>query len=697
MKLKGINPFEQHVEKVLVGAMGVVCLGLVSMQFLYQPNVLKLSGEPKPVTPGRAFDTAERQARALESKLTTVSPKLPDAKPIDLLQRFEASVKGEVAPQTRLAGTWPGVQIQTGATTDRTDGLRIAAVRVPGPSKPDAVSILTTIDPFEAAAIPALAAMLPKAQPFDTPAVTLECTFDPKSLVAALEADPDGSGPARAMSPAWWRGQVELLAVRVEREEMTSSGGWTNLTELPPLPGRVNLLENLQEQAVRMRDMELVVQDASRFASEIRRPAFYRTIAGPEWLTPADARAQEGKDEIRKEIDKQLRKRESTLEAIGKLDGAGGGGPPPRQPGSTGGGKGGAGGEGRQPGNTGDANQQAIQRRRDRLMRELEEIDGQLRQLGYDPQNPGEGQRPAMTEPQVTPPLLEDTAVRLWAHDLTATPGKTYRYRVRVVINNPAFGRGPALDAESRPLADQHTTLGEPSAWSDPVEVDALQAFFVTSASEGGEGLLAGTRASAEVYAFYYGFWRKGTVSLEPGDSIRATARLPEKLFLIDVNAAGAAPPGGEAPPPPPSGPRGREGLPPPPGAQPGPEGPRPAWLTPVRAELPIAMDVVLLDVARQPSGGAPAGLAGSPSVRYESLFRAASGDIEVRQSETDRSSAKYQRVSDSARQGESQGEPEVKPNEGVPPPGEGPAPRPGKAPTPPKDPGGGGGGGGGG
>ena len=47
--------------------------------------------------------------------------------------------------------------------------------------------------------------------------------------------------------------------------------------------------------------------------------------------------------------------------------------------------------------------------------------------------------------------LLENADIRVYAHDMSAVPGKVYRYRVRVVCNNPYFGKDIMLRIESAP------------------------------------------------------------------------------------------------------------------------------------------------------------------------------------------------------------------------------------------------------
>lgn len=692
MKLKGVNFFEAHIEKIVLGVVGLIFLGVVAMQFLHQPNLVRI--ERDVLSPRDAFKPAERMAEQLESRISRLDPDLPVGREIDMLPRFIASLERQVAPSQRLAGRWPVVEIRGGSDVGGAEGLKIALPQVPAPRKPVADVYLGTIDPWEVQASPELAALLPKEQPYDVRAVTVEATYNARTLLAALERDPDGPGELMALNPGWWRGLVEILAVRLEREELLPGGHWSNLVELPLPPGRQSILSMIDDSVTRTRDMEVIVAEASRNAAEIRRPSFYSRIAGAEWVPPTEAAAARARGMARTETEQLQAKRADVQREISRLEGLLGTGPrrqETRRDSGPGGRdpRSGAPQQQQQQGLTGP--QLTMQRRLERLYRDLDELDEQLRKLGHDPV--GEAPVGAMfgqEPPQI--PLLENDAVRLWTFDISAKPGKTYRYRMRVVINNPAFGRGAAMHESSKPLAEQRIIIGEPSPWTDPVHVDPETHFFITTATEGSATMMGGPRATAEVFHFYYGFWRRGTVSLEPGDRIRAMAKLPENLLIFDLPEE----PSGPTPPPP-------AGLPPgimPPGAVQPPGGPSPGLppgARPVPKEIPVVSDAILLDVSRVPGASAGRGLAPT-TPRFQVILRNESGELEVRQPDIDRASEAYQRLAMSARQGETQGQPKPEPEAAEPPPGpRGPRGREPEPTPPPRGPGGGGGGGGGG
>ena len=688
MKLKGVNIFEAHVEKLVLGVVALIFLGVVAMQFLSQPNRIQIPQSQEKLAPRDAFKPAERLAEQLDARMTRIDPDLPEGREFDMLPRFIAALEQPVAPSKRLAGRWPAVEIAGGADVGGTEGLKIALPRIPGPVQPVADVYLGTIDPWEAQASPELAAMLPPQQPFDVRAVTVEATYNARQLLAALERDPDGAGELLPLNPGWWRGLVEILAVRLEREELLPSGEWTNLVELPLPPGRASILGMIDESITRTRDMEVVVAEASRQASEVRRPPFYARIAGADWVPPTESAAARARGLARSESETLLARRQELQRDAARIEARIGAGPrqteQQRQPGPGGG----RDVRGTPPQEQRDPNESSavrtMRRTLERIYGQIDEVDAQLRALGHDPS--GAAQPGAMTGLEPTPqtPLLEDQAVRLWTFDLTAKPGATYRYRMRIVVNNPAFGRGAALHESVKPLAETRVILSEPSPWTDPITVDPESRFFITTASDGGANLMGGPRATAEVFTFYYGFWRKGSISLEPGDRIRAVAKLPDNLLIFDAVEAA---PGGQPPPPPPGA------VPPAPGQQAPslPPGARPA-----AKEVTAMTDVILLDVSSVPGASIGRGLA-PPTPKFQAILRNSYGELEIRQPDQDRASEIYARLTASAKQGETQGQPVPEPEPTQPPPGPGRTPRPEPEPSRPPPGGGGGGGGGGG
>lgn len=707
MKLIGGQIVEQHIEKIVLAVAMVIFLLVLAMQFLYEPNLVKVGNGP-PQPPDKAFVQVEREARALDGKLRSAkTPELDEEakqrlqQTLSRLEGFDHVLAQAVSPRPVLKASMGKVaHVEGGESTEKLTGNPVAMVSVPAPAATVAYSHRATIDPREVIDHPELRQVLPPEQPYDMTAVSVGVMFDGKALRAKLMEDPDGpEGEVRPMPSVWWRNATEILAVEGEREELGPDGRWVNRISLDPMPGRERVVGKIDEGVKRFEDLAPVVAEAQLRKKEIQRPAFYKQIAGPEWVEPADAvvggELDEAQLEINKVLDKiktvklTIRRTEKAIELAGQRSrdiasrptGRGG-------EGGGGGGKGGGGGAGGRPGRTKDTSKDKSRSKVATLERKIEQLNVQLQDLMDQAREMGhvfEGDRMAgrmptdERDPSDYLPLFENDQVKLWMHDLEVEPGKTYRYRMRVVLNNPAFGRQAYLIDDQKALAEKPTLAGEWSAWTEPVEVLPDTCFFVTSASEGTG--LSGPRANVSMYKFYYGYWREASSMLEPGDTLLARAKLPEKGLWIwdeqklaqgaeekqDRGPRGGGGGGGRGVIPPERGGgrgvapgvgRGRD-VPPvrtkdkaenledevPEGAEPGPKA------------LELSLKLFLLDVARVPGEGSRSGSLGTSSrARYQAFLGGAPSGILRRLPDDDKATSLYQLVKASADLGRTQG-----------------------------------------
>lgn len=773
MKLKGIHPAEQNFDKILVGVLGVATLGIVATQFLIPVNNVKV-GTGQPLPPDRVFEPVEREAATLAQRLESREPKLPDHVPPGLGDSLTAVLNPvTVNPGTGLS---LGPQLALGGISASSGVIANASYAPPVPPAPEHIviaSFRSAIDPQEIVRTPGLAALVPQQQPFDKAAVSIEALFNGESFANWLQADPDGDGPMQAMPLSWWRDPqiqgrflIDIVGIEVQRETLRTADGVTPPGEtvemVQTLPGRFDGQAYWNEHVKSLGDVSMELTALEARGEEIRRPAYYASIAGFPWEPPSEVVPPEERGDRAREVE-GVRRQLSDLDARltrmrEQLGNAGGGRPnrddprarPPsgggnRSPGGSGMTPGGRSGGGRTPGSGGGggrntpppreenpqptANPEVLERQIERLEGERAKLIERLRGLGEKVD--GDTGVPA-SGGQVTPTIatLEDDQVRVWAHDIRVEPGAQYRYRVRVVMNNPLFGRG--LKEEQASLAEQKLIQSEWSEWSTPVEVDRDRYFFVTSAEDRSQ-VTGRPRASAELIVFYYGYYRSASVGLEPGDAITATVRLPANLKLADMEKLrekfkdqptmdpNTPPPAAPTPNPGrgPAGPSSRTpgGMSPgmTPGATPGPApaprdgrpgagqtGNNPAAEAPAAAEwmtidaedrVELSEDAVLLDVGRVAAAAAVP--AGGNTERFKAILRRASGELDVRVPEEDRASALYKRLNSSVRAGIAATAPAPAPIQERPTPA--PTPRPPEPPRPNPGRGGGGGGGGGG
>lgn len=663
-KNRQINPLEHHFEKLVLAGVSLVLLAVVAMQFLTQPNAVKV-GAAEAVPPDRVFDVVKREAEQLVGQMRSVNPELPEIPEQDVATRFGVVSELQAADGMALERLASSTTIASAAPDGGAfDAATVYAMpEAPVPAKIAAGTYRATVDPFVWASNEELRPYLPAQQPFDLAAVSIEGVVSGEALRQSLEQDPDGeSGPLRPLPLSWWRGNLDMLGVEVEREEMDEQGGWGGAAIISGMPGAASLLKNVRREGVTPAELERVSQQAEAMIRQVAQPGFPETIAGPEWVRPSESVEDAGAGEEDAEVARLKKRVESLQRQIAarrqRLEGIGG---------DTGAGlesRGGGGRGVRQGGREGGSDRDA--RERDRLQKDIETLERELKPLLEQLQSQGEDvpQETARGEEEPPlPPVMEAKDLPVWVHDVTAEPGKTYRYRMRVVLNNPLFGRGQFLSESQQAAAASPVLEGAWSGWSAPIAMEADRHFFVVSASQN-DALGSPPRASVEVYEFYYGYWRKGSTTLEPGDTVHARANLPDSLIIYDpakleelaaqnqtgrrdVPESG----GGRVLRPEGYNERGRieeTGEP-----EPTTEEELPPGATKAQPWLDLSVPAMLLDVTRLPG----------TEERFQAVLRTSNGGISVRDAAADRARALYRRLEDSARAGETQGQPRPDPN----------------------------------
>ncbi|QQS08150.1 MAG: hypothetical protein IPK69_09080 [Phycisphaerales bacterium] len=614
--MKRIGAFEQHVDKALLGVCGLAALGIMGYQILVKPNEIKVGTQQ--LSPESAMRPVEEKARTLLAKVESTNPPTIPEVSVDLSSRFEERMRGLGVTTNRLASLGDPPKAMKVSTVGPVADGEFVALNVPIPTGVIAATIQNTIDPREPKRYPELAAFLPAAQPMDKASVSIEATFSGTSLLEALESDPDGEGPALPLPRSWWsdplvpnRLLVNVIRFEVEREVVAVPAGVGvkvgETTTLSQIPGRFDGESSWKENVKSLGDVGGTLDRIAKHSEEIQRPKYYERIAGLAWDEPSSmaARAlmvdqQREIDRLKREltsIDKKILDIQERLKAAGAAAPLPGGRPtPPRDPRGGGGGGGGgglapAGGGGRAPGGGGGGgsarpprdpapavgNPAVLQQSLNREIAKRQKVVDRLRELGEDVG----GESVAPTSPQAAllgDAILNDSEVKMWAHDLTAVPGVTYKYRCRVVLNNPLFDQ--ALPEKSKRLGRESLVRSEWSGWSPAVTVDPNEYFAMTSAQTRDQ-LSSVPKGTAELFKFYYGWYRKATVSVEPGDPISGVVRLAGDFKAYDISKFNpATEPEGEKPSPAAPAPGGNQ----PGGLQPGglqPGGLQPGGLQP--------------------------------------------------------------------------------------------------------------------
>ncbi|MDH3584127.1 MAG: hypothetical protein OER86_07920, partial [Phycisphaerae bacterium] len=114
----------------------------------------------------------------------------------------------------------------------------------------------------------------------------------------------------------------------------------------------------------------------------------------------------------------------------------------------------------------------------------------------------------------------DEGVIKMYANDLGAQPGKTYRYRLRVAVINPLYLRLIDLPEEQEEKnKDRPLLYSGWSDWSREVTIERLNHFFVRSAQRD-------HTADVEVWRFYHGKWRNQEFKVAAGAPIGGPAEI---------------------------------------------------------------------------------------------------------------------------------------------------------------------------
>ncbi|MEZ6241466.1 MAG: hypothetical protein R3B57_00320 [Phycisphaerales bacterium] len=589
MKLKGINPIEKNIEKIVLGAVFVVLLAALAMQFLLKPNQVDVGGGRK-VPPENIYLELANEAQQLKGKIQDRSPSLPDVQKTDLLERYRTALRTSATgvdafpPLVQSVDVLGDVQV----IADISAGGPVMTPRVPAPTAPIAHSQWGTLDPYAVEASESLARLAPPQQPYDVPAVSVEGAFSGVELGKLLAASDEGRRPI----PGSWRRQVEIVRVDLERQRLDPvTGEWAKATSGTPLPTGYTPIGELVLDQADLSTMLRVASDARQNRPKVVQPRFAPLIAGPVWQPPKQAidslNAMNDINSLPRARFELAKAERALADLEGRKNAPATTRPQTSDPNPGGGGRLGSpsGGGGDRPGGGGASTRQNTQQTLDKRIAdardEVNKLRERVRTMESDQQQKQRDERAALDRP-----LFEQDSFRLWAHDFGVEPGATYRYRIRAVVNNPLFKKGAQLDPadpEQQSLTQQPLVLGDWSEWTSPVTVGADTYYFVTSASTEGQIGGSGPSASVEVYHMYYGHYRSDLTRLEPGDAIDVSVNLPDGFVTFNTAALDA------------QGMR-RYIQSPPAAGQPAPEG-----VVKVATEQGVALPAYLLEVSTLP------------------------------------------------------------------------------------------------
>jgi uncharacterized membrane protein YgcG len=583
MKLKGINAFEQHVEKIVLGVAVLGVVGIAAWQFLSAP-AFKVGRDTVP--PADVDRLLDRKAQALQTQLRGDSNiKIPSDDVPLAGPAFTERMAKPVSPVRSYARSSPsfnGMLVKSGgAAADvwyhepRFGPLTMLKVD-------QTADALTTESAKAAAEVSAIVKAefgsidAPKDVVWTTPVASISL----KAIRDELKRAEPTAQPPRAQVPGvWYQETAFIVDVVFERQERKADGSWSEPVEVPIFSPRDEELLFRPRIAAASAELQEDVFNSLGTAQKqlaILQPDFYDTVNSAfvaPTLGAGDAAAAASGDggaarkrmQQRTQLDQKQRSAEALRGDLTKLGGpwdeaqerkveeerkreeaerkaaSGGSGG-----GSSGGRSGGGGGLGGAMKKGDTETKGAAERERDakrvRLVRiaktkQLKKLDDEIAALEKQL-----GEAPSAGTKKSAPSLASMEEAVVWGHDLEVKPGGTYRYRCVARVYNPLFGKGNQLVKEQAGSAAAFVVSTEKSPWSSEVTVSPRVRFFVTRATVG-DGALQGGTAQVEVYRFVEGRWRRSEVLVQPGDRIGRVDSRPTgkdidfatQFFLVDI------------------------------------------------------------------------------------------------------------------------------------------------------------------
>ncbi len=520
MKIKGLDFLEQHIEKIILVIVGIVCLWLLLSKVVISPNYVAYDG--KKFTPGELDSYIQKQADELKIKLGRASE--PRAEYIPQYDSFLAQfsspignlsskitlpipplVKKDIRKSNRKYAV-PSIEELQDVSAER---IRFVAY-VPT----EKVSVRNS---YRKA----------KHEPNDIDVVTVEAKLDVSKLYQDFKRVYAGSDVRLE-----WRdpclAEPIFAAVDLQRQELSDDGRWGEWEHVPraqieahkDLFKIVEKVDNLPNGGVTVR---LLQYNSFSVMKNLLQPEPYK-IASPkqEWYPPS----LHGKyEQYRKDIEREDRlkeaekkKKDDELNRQNRMGGMGRTRTKGR--GVTGGsalgslfGQGGAAGRGarttqggRFRSNTPGSGQQATGTTQTNQPKKpnIQDIENDFKKQLLT-------QNSKLSE--MSEPLL------LWAFDDTVEPKKTYRYQIRLGVFNPLAGTGQ-FEKDYESYNDDVILWDSFAKVTKPISIPGRMYFFPLSVQE------ATNSVDIKVSKLVLGYWySKVFKSMKPGEKIGKVAK----------------------------------------------------------------------------------------------------------------------------------------------------------------------------
>lgn len=560
--MKGITRIELHFEKVILALLTIAMVVLLSLDFL---NPISKDMGSKRVYPNQVNLIVNEKAAAL-NKSQKSSDSVLELQPIIggvARKNYSEKLKQNLLPNLKITKNAPSFAQQIMNPNVKLSNTWFYEPHFPAADMVSPVAWFSdALEPDASAKNESLQKFLASnSNPNDLDVIWTKPTarVNLKLIRAELVKSDMAASPPQVATPSTWRNNaIYFVDVVFERQEQQQNGSWGETTTVPIMFGFEST--TLRNRELKSLDSEKIfaVMRVKASEKEIRQPDFYPTLYKNGGTTPAtdatrstvggDKKKQQAADKKKADLqakEKELAPLEKELQAMGgdwtqqkeevkkadakaKKDAERKGNDPNKPSGPP--------VDLKIPQwkkNTKDA----IALRK--IIKDLQ------KDLGLESAAPANSQ---VENAVITPVEADADFIDVWTHDLTATPGKTFRYRCRVDLFNPFFGKERQLVKDQIKLAASPFISSEVSAWSAPVRVPSKVMYFAESGTLGDKG--ARQVAVFSTYILKNGLWTNLnpspsfeigqplsfslTAGQSGGDS-KAQFEIPTEWFVADI------------------------------------------------------------------------------------------------------------------------------------------------------------------
>lgn len=573
MSVKKPNTLEMHCEKILVLFAGILCVAVLAWQFLFYGIEVKIGNST--VSLAQLNEKLSKVDSSVTAKLdpASISPlEIPAKKRVaNDSDIFRERLSSDLTPNLLLPANEPSFGSLLMGKAIENEQVFYNPVFAAAQMKESILSIdaldLSAIDKdLESENVGFFSK-------YKAPATTDIIWVSPCAEVnlAAMRIELERNDlkqtpPIEPIPNQWFDPAPFILDVVFERQQKGAGNTWGPATIVKPVPGQGAWREMIETGKGGQGIRDTVFSELASYAAQM-------SVLQPEMLptknqsfppksfsaqTETDSqftKAEQEKKLAEKKLNSvvlQLNRIEENLKIAGgplyPQKGSSGGSDKDDADGKKekgGGGNGfgmGGGGSVKKGAPTGSETQASkdnrisLTKKRDQKKKELEKLKSEF-EVQF-PNSIQDSKNLVKQEPKLQ--LADLPVVNVWAHDLDAVAGNTYRYRATVKIYNPFFTRENLLVASQTKLSKGLVISSATSEWGAEVTLPSATSFFFTrgSARDG----IGGRRISIALFRNSSGVQNLSSEDLKLGDPVgglhgekESTIDFSTNWYLADI------------------------------------------------------------------------------------------------------------------------------------------------------------------